>query len=147
MTDSLSKTLGIEYKPEPAVTELVPVSEECTQISDKGDIPDSEDVKEDYRLARKTFKKLIDKGTKAIDSLESVSKLAEDARESSRVAEVMASLIKTVSDTTKDMFVLQKMVKDLKDAPTDKKQETTVNVDKAVFVGTTSELLKKIKAE
>ena len=145
MTKSFAEALGIEYTPEKeSAKELVLISEERTQVSDTN-IPDAGDIKEDYMLARKTFKDLISKGTTALNSLESVAKESETAREAARIAEVMSALMKTVSDTTKDMFALQKMTKEL--TGTDKKVESSVTIDKAVFVGTTAELLKKVKAE
>lgn len=144
MTKSFAEALGIEYTP--AVIdkpgELLELSEERTQVSDTN-IPDAGDIKEDYMLARKTFKDLISKGTTALNSLETVAKESETAREAARIAEVMSALMKTVSDTTKDMFALQKMTKEL--TGTDKKVESSITVDKAVFVGTTAELLKKVK--
>lgn len=152
MTKSFAKALGIEYAPaiidEPKVapkTELLVVSEKGIQVSD---IPSPEDVKEDYKLARSTFHDIIKKGADVLNTLEQVGKECESNKESIRVAEVMSVVMKTLSDTTKDMFLLQKMTKDLKESTsTGKKTETNVNVDKAVFVGTTSELLKKVKSE
>lgn len=144
--DLLSKKLGIEELPSKSF-ELVQCSEpEETELVPVKDIPDQQDIKEDYQLARKTFRNMISKGTQVLDNLESISKEAETAREAARIAEVMSALMKTVSDTAKDMFLLQKITKELKDEP-NKKQETGVNIDKAVFVGTTADLLKKIKAE
>lgn len=145
--DLLSRKLGIEELPsksfelvkntEPEETKLVPVK----------DIPDQQDIKEDYQLARKTFRDIISKGNNVLNNLESISKEAETAREAARIAEVMSALMKTVSDTAKDMFLLQKVTKDLKDEPNKKQETGNMNIDKAVFVGTTADLLKKIKAE
>jgi inosine/xanthosine triphosphate pyrophosphatase family protein len=42
---------------------------------------------------------------------------------------------------------LQKKTKELKDEPQKKPHDVGVTVERAVFVGTTSDLLKKIKAE
>jgi hypothetical protein len=53
--------------------------------------------------------------------------------------------MKTIADTTKDLYDLQKKTKDLKD--NGKKEETTVTVEKAVFVGSTAELLQRVKEE
>lgn len=143
----LAQKLGIEDSKEKCFDLVIDNSpKEVEVVSTKDEIPNPEDLKQDYLLARRTFKDLIDKGTKSLDSLELISKEAETAREVARVAEVMAVMMKTVSDTTKDMFLLQKVIKELKDEP-GKKQETNINVDKAVFCGTTADLLKKIKAE
>jgi hypothetical protein len=57
----------------------------------------------------------------------------------------MATLMKTVADTTKDLFDLQKRKKELAGGTEKKLDETAVNVERAIFVGTTAELLKRVK--
>lgn len=134
-----SDALGIEYeeKPAKAEVELLPAIVETKTESN----PDQE---EDYKLARGTFRALIEKGNEAI---EGISDLAATS-ESPRAYEVMATLMKTVAETTKDLYDLQKKTKELKsDGNIKKLDETNITVDKAVFVGTTAELLKKIKNE
>jgi hypothetical protein len=54
-------------------------------------------------------------------------------------------MMRTVADTTKDLYDLQKKTKDLKGQ--DKNDQPSVNVEKAVFVGSTADLLKKIKEQ
>ncbi|CAB4176034.1 small terminase protein, partial [uncultured Caudovirales phage] len=99
---------------------------------------------EDYRLARKTFRQLINKGN---DAIEGISDLAKES-ESPRAYEVMATLMKTVADTTKDLFELQKKNKDLqKDDKKRPQDEERLNIERAVFVGSTADLLKQIKLE
>lgn len=132
----LSKALGIEQEQEilPPVKKqevaVVPVPTE-----------DQEDQKDDYMLARTTFRDLIHKGN---DAIEGISDLAKQS-ESPRAYEVMATLMKTVADTTKDLFDLQKRKKDLAGGTEKKLDETAITIDKAVFVGTTAELLRKVK--
>jgi hypothetical protein len=84
---------------------------------------------------------LISKGNQAIEGITDLAKESE----SPRAYEVLATLMKTVADTTKDLYDLQKKTKDLKD--NGKKEETTVTVEKAVFVGSTAELLQRVKEE
>ncbi len=132
----LAKALGIEQEQEilPPVKKqevaVVPVPTE-----------DQEDQKDDYVLARTTFRDLIHKGN---DAIEVISDLAKQS-ESPRAYEVMATLMKTVADTTKDLFDLQKRKKDLAGGNEKKLDETAITIDKAVFVGTTAELLRKVK--
>jgi hypothetical protein len=54
--------------------------------------------------------------------------------------------MKTVAETTKDLFDLQKRKKELAGGTEKKLDETAVNVERAIFVGTTAELLKKVKS-
>ena len=73
--------------------------------------------------------------------MESLTDLAKES-ESPRAYEVLATMMRTVADTTKDLYDLQKKTKELSGQ---KKDDPTVNVDKAIFVGTTADLLKQIK--
>jgi hypothetical protein len=133
--ETLSNALGIEHEVLPAVV-VQPVQEVVVPTESQVD------QEEDYRLARKTFRQLINKGN---DAIESISDLAKES-ESPRAYEVMATLMKTVADTTKDLYALQKMTKDLKAEDKARPQEEQrINVEKAVFVGSTAELLRQVK--
>ena len=135
----LSEALGIEHIETPKQVEILPPAPVAEQSLPANSIPDQA---EDYTLARKTFRSLIDKGNNAIEDLTDLAKQSE----SPRAYEVLATLMKTVGDTTKDLYDLQKKTKDLlTDSGKKKLDETTVNVERAVFVGTTAELLKKVK--
>jgi hypothetical protein len=135
--ETLSDALGIEHEVLPAVIRQ-PVQEVI--VPTEGQV----DQEEDYRLARKTFRQLINKGN---DAIEGISDLAKES-ESPRAYEVMATLMKTVADTTKDLYALQKMTKDLKAEDKARPQEEQrINVEKAVFVGSTAELLRQVKNE
>ena len=106
-----------------------------------------EDQDEDYRLVRNTLRNLIEKGN---DALEDISTIARQ-NESARGFEVVANLIKTVGETSKDLYNLQKMKRDLKepDPATDPRKKTaeSINVEQAVFVGSAAELLSAIKKQ
>lgn len=133
MMKTLSDELGIEHNlPEvrKPVAEIVPV-----------ETPAGQDQEEDYRLSRKTFRSLITKGSTAIEDMTDLARESE----SPRAYEVLATLIKTVSDTTKDLYDLQKKTKDLKED--DKKDEPSITVEKAVFVGNPADMLKRIKEQ
>lgn len=132
--DKLSQSLGIEYEPNlPAVK--VETVQEIVQSS-------TVDQEEDYTLARRTFRALIDKGNNAIEDLTDLAKQSE----SPRAYEVLSTLMKTVADTTKDLYDLQKKTKDLnKEDKFRPQEEQRINVEKAVFVGSTAELLKQVK--
>ena len=133
--ETLSEALGIEHEVSPAI--IQPVIQEVI-VPTEGQV----DQEEDYRLARKTFRQLINKGN---DAIEGISDLAKES-ESPRAYEVMATLMKTVADTTKDLYALQKMTKELKTEDKARPQdEQRINVEKAVFVGSTAELLRQVK--
>lgn len=134
-----SEALGIEHVETSKKVEILPPAPVAEQSLPATNLPDQQ---EDYALARNTFRGLINKGNDAIEDLTDLAKQSE----SPRAYEVLATLMKTVGDTTKDLYDLQKKTKDLlTDSGKKKLDETTVNVEKAVFVGTTAELLKKVK--
>ena len=97
-------------------------------------------IEDDVEFARQNIKKLINKGGTAFDNL----LLVANESEQPRAYEVVATLIKNLSDLNKDLLELQKRKKDLQGSD-DKKQSGNVNVDKAVFVGSTTELVKFLK--
>ena len=99
-------------------------------------ISDTNPVESDAEFARKNIRNLIDKGSNAIDDLLQVAKHSE----SPRAYEVAANLIKNLSDLNKDLLEVQKRKKDLV-----VEKSSGVNVDKAVFVGSTAELMKLLK--
>ena len=81
---------------------------------------------------------MIVKGNDAASHIVEIAKQSEHPR----AFEVAAGMLKNLSDMNKDLLELQKRKKEL--AP---QSETSkgVNIDKAVFVGSTNELLKMIK--
>lgn len=97
-------------------------------------------IEDDVEFARENIKKLINKGGAAFDNL----LLVANESEQPRAYEVVATLIKNLSDLNKDLLELQKRKKDLQGSE-EKKQSGNLNVDKAVFVGSTTELVKFLK--
>jgi len=121
-------------------TDYVPV------VNEKSDKPitihQDESQNPDAHYSRANYYNLIEKGNEALDGI------LEVARESQhpRAYEVAANMIKNLSDVTEKLMILQKQQKDL--IPKEQQAQTqNINVDKAVFVGSTAELLKQLKNE
>jgi hypothetical protein len=57
----------------------------------------------------------------------------------------MAGMLKNLSDMNKDLLEIQKRKQDLTGVKTNPSND--VNIDKAVFVGSTAELMKLLKSE
>lgn len=129
---ALSEALGIEN-----AVEIIPPK----QVKVINTPHEDDDVKADYNLSRRTFRDLINKGNAAMETLTDLAKESE----SPRAYEVLATMMRTIADTTKDLYDLQKKTKDLQGQ--DKKDQPNVTVEKAVFVGSPSDLLKKIKEQ
>ena len=137
---NLSDALGIEHLP-------VTKEEVKQEVIEYVPAETKDDQDEDYALVRNTLRNLIEKGN---DALEDISHIAKQ-NESARGFEVVANLIKTVGETSKDLYNLQKMKRDLKEPnpETDprKKSADSINVEQAVFVGSAAELLSAIKKQ
>ena len=102
----------------------------------------SQENNPDAHYSRANYYNLIEKGNEALDGILEVAKESQHPR----AYEVAANMIKNLSDVTEKLMILQKQQLELQP-----KQEqlapTNINVDKAVFVGSTAELLKKLKNE
>ena len=94
----------------------------------------------DAQFARENIRELISKGNSAIDQLLLVARDTEHPR----AYEVAAGLIKNLGDLNKDLLEIQKRKRDL--APKESAQSNGLSIDKAVFVGSTAELVKMIKS-
>lgn len=130
MNDNLSEIFDVEpmelVEATKSNTEIVPVEETDSTVTN------------DFEEARKNTKNLIQKADSALDNLLMVANQSEHPR----AYEVAANLIKTLGDLNKDLLELQKRKMDLTG---EKKDAGKTVIDKAVFVGNTSELLKMIK--
>ena len=120
-----------------------PIATDVEIVSSTEVVPvKSEDVVEtDTEYARRNIRDLIDKGSVAVDNILQVSKESEHPR----AYEVAAGLIKTMADLNKDLLELQKRKKDLQPQLDNVSNRGNITVEKAVFVGSTAELLKQIR--
>jgi hypothetical protein len=99
-------------------------------------------VEDDANFARSNIRDLIAKGNTAMDQLLAVAKESEHPR----AYEVAAGLIKNLADMNKDLLELQKKRKDLTpNGDGFAGNAKNLNVDKAIFVGSTNELVKFLK--
>ena len=96
-------------------------------------------VVSDAQFARENIRELISKGNSAIDQLLLVARDTEHPR----AYEVAAGLIKNLGDLNKDLLEIQKRKRDL--APKESAQSSGLSIDKAVFVGSTAELIKLVR--
>lgn len=100
-------------------------------------IHEKTEIEDDYEYARKNLRSLIDNGKVAMENLTFLAKEGE----SPRAYEVIGQLIKTLSETNKDLLDLAKKKKDIQH----EKEEFPTRVTNALFIGSTTELQKLIK--
>ncbi len=113
---------------------------EPLEITPSTDIVEVKDVVEnDADFARQNIRDLITKGNDAVNHIVEIAKQSEHPR----AFEVAAGMLKNLADMNKDLLEIQKRKQDLQPKVTNNTQN--ISVDKAVFVGSTAELLKQLK--
>ena len=122
------------------ITSLVPTSElkpePVARVLPKTDGKD-DDV--DYNYARENYYNLIERNQDAIEEMLEIAKQSEHPR----AFEVVGQLIKSGLDANKELMGLHKTKKEL----SIQKGGDGVSVNNAVFVGSTAELQKLLKAK
>ena len=118
--------------------DLVPTESTEVGIS-KPERHERNDIEKDYEYTRGNLYSIIEKGQEAING---ILELAQDS-EMPRAYEVAGQLIKSVSDATDKLMDLQKKLKDVEEEKVSKGPNT---VNNALFVGSTAELAKMLKA-
>lgn len=135
---AISEALGIEPRKEivaPSKNEVVAVEE--TDVDEDGDIED------DFKLVRKTLRKLIGKVELKLDELGSIATESEKARD----FEVYSGIANSIAGISKDLLELHKR-KNAETGGDGKKPSVPAGgtyIDKAVFTGTAAQLLHKLK--
>ena len=119
----------IGLKPTPVVA---PVTTDVANLD--------KDLDKDYEDSRKTLKELVKKGNDAIDHLMAIATDTEHPR----AFEVVATLIKNTAEANEKLMTMQKAVRDMKNI---KQKDGGVNVDKAIFVGSTADLNRLLKGK
>ncbi len=122
------------------ITSLVPTPEikpePSTRIIPKVDGKD-DDI--DYNYARENYYNLIERNQDAVEEMLEIAKQSEHPR----AFEVVGQLIKSGLDANKELMSLHKTKKELNI----EKGGGDVNVNNAVFVGSTAELQKLLKSK
>ena len=97
-----------------------------------------EDTQTDYIQSRDNFYELVEKGKEALDGAMDIARETDQPR----AYEVVAQLLKNVTETNKEIIELQKRMEDLK--AHDRKLGNT-NINNALFVGSTADLQKMLQ--
>lgn len=146
--EHLNGMLGIESETitpevEEVTTSVVVVQEGELVPAPVANEPDEDrDLDYDYEVSRETHRDLIEAGKEALDKLLAVANESQHPR----AYEVAGQLLKNLSDMTDKLMNLHEKKRKIQNEGKPK-SIGNVNVDKAVFVGTTTDLLKKVKDE
>ena len=134
LQDNMQELLGL-----PPLIDVTPNNVVTTDVA-TSIITDTQ-AKDDHQYARTNIYDAIGKGQAALENL---IELARES-ESPRSYEVVATLIKTISDASTNLLNVHKQMKEIEEAPQQNKGTTSVTTNNAVFVGSTADLAKALK--
>lgn len=159
-TDTIDTVLGIvpereqpadpatETALEPVVTgELVPAREQPAPLVITDPVRDMERLETDFEFARDKIRDLVKKGREACDS----AILLAQSGDSPRAYEVVATMLTALVNANKELVALHKGKIDATPEGMDRPPAsvdggTSVNIEKAVFVGRAQDLLREIRS-
>ena len=130
--DSIDKALEAE----PQKTIVVPPNATLVKV-DPVPLTDErldKDLKSDYEVVRDNLRELVDMGKNALDG---VIQVAQEG-DSPRAYEVVAQMIKTLSETNRELMDLHNRVKSIRKIDQSVTNNTTTN--QSIYVGSTKEL-------
>jgi hypothetical protein len=132
MNDEISNSLGL--RPLDDVLDVTPKKERLAPA--KVNTENKHEI--DYEYARTNFYNVIESGTEALEQMLEVAKASEHPR----AYEVVATIMKTLIDSNKELVAMSsKKVKDDEIVPDSSKPVTNNNL----FVGSTAELQQLLK--
>ena len=135
--NSMNEIFDVEPKSQ-SVTTVTPTPVAGVVAADNSKL--DKDLDSDYEESRRVLKDLVKKGNDAIEHLLAIATDTEHPR----AFEVVATLIKNTAEANEKLMTMQKAVRDMKNI---KSKDSGVSVDKAIFVGSTSELSKLLKGK
>jgi len=132
---NMDEIFGIELPPE------VPKESKTEIVQHKSALPVNieDDLTDDYQQSRENLQSIIDQGKEAMEDILRIARESEHPR----AFEVYGTLLKNMVDANKELLSIQKQMRDMNG----KKEVNNTNIDKAIFVGSTSELSKLLKGK
>jgi hypothetical protein len=117
----------------------LPETKKQTEVSVAKKVEETKEDSEadiDYKYARENLYTIIEKGQESLNTLVDVAQQSQHPR----AFEVVSQLVKTLSDTNKDLLELQKKIKVINKDIT----EGPKTVNNSLYVGNTADLQKFI---
>jgi hypothetical protein len=99
-----------------------------------------QDLDDAYQQSKENLQGLIDQGSEAMQEILEIAKAGQHPR----AFEVYGGLLKNMVDANKELLSIQKQMREMSGV---KKETSSTNIDKAIFVGSTSELSKLLKSK
>ena len=122
------------------IFDVEPIKEEPKVETLSAVVEYADPVNADADFARENIRELVTQGNQAVNELMLIARDGQHPR----AFEVLSGLMKNLADMNKDLLEIQKRKKDL--APKAEAQNN-LSIDKAVFVGSTAELVRMLKTQ
>jgi prophage DNA circulation protein len=100
----------------------------------------NDSAKEDFTFARANVREVVENGTDAIAKLAVIA----DQSQNPRAFEVLAKLMDTVTNASKQLLDIQQQIRTIDKADVPQDEQARANVTNNLFVGSTSELQKML---
>ena len=98
----------------------------------------AQDLTDAYEQSKDNLQGIIEQGKEAMDEILEIAKAGQHPR----AFEVYGTLLKNMVDANKELLSIQKQIREMEGI---KKDTGGTTIDKAIFVGSTSELSKLLK--
>ena len=139
--NELNKSLSEVFDVEPIKEVKEEKKEKLPVVQQNYNDPDlKQDLTDAYQQSKENLQEFIDHGKDALEELIQIAKAGQHPR----AFEVYSGLLKNLVDANKELLATQKQMRDMDPKA---KETTNTNIDKAIFVGSTSELSKLLKGK
>lgn len=136
LNKNLSEVFDIEPLKEIKKDKLLVVQQNYDNLDMKQDLADA------YQQSKENLQAIIDQGKEAMDEILQIAKVGQHPR----AFEVYGTILKNMVDANKELLAIQKQMREM-DENAKKAASSGPNIDKAIFVGSTSELSKLLKGK
>ena len=133
---NLSEVFDIEQLKEVKQEKLPVVQQNYNDPDLKQDLTDA------YQQSKENLQGIIDQGKEAMEEILQIAKVGQHPR----AFEVYGTILKNMVDANKELLAIQKQMREM-DENAKKSTGNGPTIDKAIFVGSTSELSKLLKGK
>ena len=99
-----------------------------------------QDLTDAYEQSKENLQGIIDQGKEAMGEILEIAKAGQHPR----AFEVYGTLLKNMVDANKELLAIQKQIREMEGI---KKESAATSIDKAIFIGSTTELNKLLKGK
>lgn len=132
LNKNLSEVFDVTPIPEEKKVSLPVVAAKYNEADIKQDLNDA------YQQSKENLQGIIDQGKDAMEEILNIAKAGQHPR----AFEVYSGLLKNMTEANDRLLKIQKEMREMEGI---KKETNNTNIDKAIFVGSTSELSKLLK--